>query len=144
MTAIPAVPDKRYDTALLILRLVAGAIFIAHGSQKIFVYGFAGVSTAFASMGVPMASLVAPVVACVELVAGIALVLGLFTRIAALLLACDMLGALFIVHIWKGFFLPKGFEFVLANFAMLVTLALLGAGLYSIDSIFARRGSAVP
>lgn len=140
MTSIPAVTDKRLDTALLVLRLVIGSIFIAHGYQKVFTYGFTGVTSAFTGMGVPFPTLVAPVVAVLELLGGCALVLGLATRVAGLLLAIDMFSAILIVHGKKGFFLPKGVEFVLGNMAMALALALAGAGAYSLDALLSRRG----
>jgi len=140
MTSIPAVTDKRFDTALLVLRLVVGTIFIMHGYQKVFTFGIAGVTTAFTQMGVPLPALVAPLVAVLELVGGIALVLGVVTRIAGLLLAIDMLCAILIVHGKNGFFAPKGMEFVLGNMAMALALALAGAGAYSLDAMMARRG----
>ncbi len=141
MTSIPVVADKRYDSALLFLRLIAGTIFIAHGWQKVFVFHFAGVTQAFTHMGIPMAGLVAPAVALVELIGGIALVLGLLTRAAALLIAVDMLCAILLVHAKNGFFLPRGIEFVLANFGLVIAIALLGAGAYSIDATLGRGGS---
>lgn len=144
MTSIPAVPDKRVDTALLVLRLVVGAIFIAHGYQKVFHFGIAGVTTMFGSMGVPLAGLVAPLVSVLELVGGIALVLGVVTRVAGLLLAIDMFCAILIVHGKNGFFLPRGMEFVLGNMAMALALALAGAGAYSLDAMMARRGRTTP
>lgn len=139
-----ATTEKKIDTALLVLRLIAGAIFIMHGHQKVFIFGFAGVTTAFTQMGVPMAKLVAPFIAALELVGGFALLFGAFTRVFAALLACDMLGAISIVHIHGGFFAPKGVEFVLGNFGMLVTLALVGAGAYSVDAMLSRRSPATP
>jgi putative oxidoreductase len=144
MTSIPAVTDKRFDTALLVLRLVVGTIFIMHGYQKVFTFGIAGVTTSFAQMGVPLATLVAPVVAVLELVGGIALVLGVATRIAGLLLAIDMLCAILIVHGKHGFFVPKGIEFVFGNLGMALALALAGAGAYSLDAMMARRGRPAP
>lgn len=144
MTSIPAVTDKRLDAALLVLRLAIGAIFIAHGSQKVFGFGIAGVTAAFTHMGVPFAALVAPLVSVLELVGGIALVLGLATRIAGLLLAIDMFCAILIVHGKNGFFLPRGFEFVMGNMAMALALAIVGAGAYSLDAVMARRGHSAP
>ena len=144
MTSTPAVSDRRTGTALLVIRLVIGTIFIAHGWQKVFTFGIAGITSAFTQMGVPLPTLVAPVVSVLELVGGAALVLGVFTRIAGLLLAIDMFCAILIVHGKNGFFAPKGIEFVLGNMAMALALALAGAGAYSLDAVLARRGRPSP
>jgi putative oxidoreductase len=144
MTSIPAVTDRRFDTALLVLRLVIGSIFVAHGWQKVFTYGIPGITAAFTHMGVPLPTLVAPLVAVLELVGGAALILGIFTRIAGFLLAIDMFCAILIVHGKNGFFLPKGMEFVLGNMGMALALALAGAGAYSLDAMLARRGRPAP
>jgi putative oxidoreductase len=94
--------------ALLVLRVAVGAVFIAHGAQKVFVYGFAGTSASFADMGVPLEAVMGPLVALVELVGGVLLVLGLATRVAAVALAVDMLVATLLVHLTAGIFVPAG------------------------------------
>lgn len=144
MTTFPAATDKRLDTALLVIRLVLAAVFITHGYQKVFGMGISGVTGMFTKMGVPLPGVTAPLVAVVELLGGIALVLGAFTRVAAFLLACDMLGAIILVHARNGYSAPKGVETVLGNLGMAVALALVGAGAYSIDALLSRRNSATP
>ena len=127
------------DLGLFILRLVTGATFAAHGGQKLFGFGIAGVTGAFTQMGVPLPTIVAPFIAVLEFCGGLALVLGLLTRPIAFLLACDMAGAIAIVHYKNGFFLPTGVEFVLLLLGAALTLAVTGAGGYAIDAAFARR-----
>lgn len=137
LTASPTA--KQIDTALLILRVAIGIVFFAHGYQKVFTYGFGGVTGAFAGMGIPLAGTTAPLVSIVELVGGAALILGAMTRLFALLLTFTMLGAIFLVHLPEGFFLPKGYEFAFALGAALVALVLTGAGRYSVDDSLSRR-----
>ena len=131
--------SKRTDAALAILRVIAGTIFIAHGAQKLFVFGFAGVSGAFGQMGIPLPGLMGPFIALLEFFGGIALVIGLLTRLASLGLVFNMLGAIALVHLKAGFFNPAGVEFPLALVGMNLALVLAGAGAYSVDAVLERR-----
>lgn len=126
---------------IAILRLVVGIVFLAHGAQKLFVFGHAAVTGSFTQMGIPLPGLSGAIVMIVEFVGGIALVLGLFTRIAAILLAVDMLGAIAFVHLRGGFFLPNGAEFALTLLAALVALALTGPGAMALDITLLRYRS---
>ncbi len=130
---------RQLDAGLAILRAAIGTIFIAHGAQKLFVYGFAGVAGGFAQMGIPFPGVVGPLVGFVELFGGLALIAGLLTRLAGAGLTANMLGALFLVHLPAGFFMPNGYEFVLMLAASAATLAITGAGRYSLDALMARR-----
>jgi putative oxidoreductase len=128
---------QRVNAALAILRIVVGVIFIAHGAQKLFVFGLAGVVGAFGQMGVPLPGVTGPAIAFLEFFGGIALVLGLLTQAVALLIAVDMLGAIALVKINKG--LIGGYEFELLLLASALVLALAGAGEYSLDRMLAAR-----
>ena len=127
------------DLALLLLRVVIGVVFIAHGWQKLFILGLSGVAKAFTDMGVPFPAITGPTVGVIEIVAGVAIILGFLTRLASLSLACDVLTAIILIHAKNGFFAPMGIEFVLSLLAVVLALAIAGAGGYSIDSLIAGR-----
>lgn len=107
------------DTANLIpLRLVVGAVFIMHGGRTIFFNGIPWFATYLETQGLPYAIYFAVIVSVVELAGGAALVIGLYPKLAAFLLAVDMAVAFFLVHMQKGFFVQEGgFELVMVLFA---------------------------
>ena len=129
----------RVDAGLTVLRAAVGAIFVAHGAQKLFVFGFTNIAGAFGQMGVPFPEVTGPLVALVEFLGGIALVVGLLTRLAGLGLTLTMAGAIALVHLKAGFFSPNGFEFPLALAAAALAVALTGAGRFSLDGALSRR-----
>ena len=133
-------PSRRQiDTALAVLRLVLGVTFIMHGGQKLFVYGLDGVAGSFGQMGIPAAGFFGPLVAFVEFFGGIAITLGLLTRLAALGVGATMVVAILTVHLKQGFFNPGGIEFPLALLASAIALVVTGAGAYSADAAIAKR-----
>jgi putative oxidoreductase len=140
MNGTSATAPQRMALGLTLVRIAVGIVFIAHGAQKLFVFGLSGVAGAFGQMGIPLANIVGPGIAILEFVGGIALILGVGTRIAAILLACDMLGAIFLVHLKNGFFLPTGFEFPFILLMASLALAIGGPGEYAIESRFMGRG----
>lgn len=134
---------KLQNWGITILRLAIGVIFLAHGAQKLFIYGFAGTSGFFAQIGVPMPALTAVFAMIVEFLGGLALIFGLFTRPAALLLAINMIGAMLTVHLKGGFFLPTGIEYTVALLAANTALMLTGAGDLAIDNLWQRRDNTI-
>lgn len=136
--------NTRADLGFLILRVATGAIFAAHGGQKLFVYGFDGVTGAFAGMGIPLPGVTGPLTALVEFFGGLALVVGLLSRLAGFGLAITMVGAIGFVNIAGGFFAPTGVEFTLSLLAATAALAGAGAGRFSLDSLIERRRSVSP
>ncbi len=113
------------DYSLLVLRLFVGAVFLTYGSLKLFggLEGFAG---SLAQTGVPLPQIMAPVVAAVEFLGGVAILLGLGTRLAALLLTGVMIVAMITVTLPKGF--AGGYDINLALLGGLLALLLAGPG----------------
>jgi putative oxidoreductase len=126
---------------IAVLRIITGIVFTAHGYQKLFVFGMAGVQGAFVKMGAPMPTITGPLIACLEFFGGIALIIGLLTRLVAFGFVLDMLGAMLLVHLANGFFLPKGYEFVLMLFAASLALVFGGSGTLSVDSVIAKNAN---
>ncbi|MGN7948670.1 DoxX family protein [Microbacterium sp. 22215] len=132
-------PSAASSLGLLVLRVVVGFVFAAHGAQKIFEYTLPGTIGSFAGMGVPLPEIAAPVVAFVELIGGILLALGLFTRPVGILLAVDMVVALVAVHLPAGLWVGEGgYEFVAVLGVAALALAFTGAGRFSLDGAFLR------
>jgi putative oxidoreductase len=125
---------------LTILRIVVGIVFLMHGGQKLFVHGLKGVTGGFSKMGIPLPGVSAVVVTFVEFLGGLALILGVFTTIAAVLLAIDMLVAILKVHAPHGFFLQaNGFEYALTLLAASVAIALAGPGRAALERAMGVR-----
>lgn len=131
--------DARQGWGVAFLRLVVGIVFLAHGAQKLFVFGMAGVAGFMGQAGIPFPMLAAIVVTAVEFLGGLALVLGLYTRWVAIPLAFEMLVAILVVHLKAGFFLPDGYEFPFTLLGAALALALLGSGEASVDRVLERR-----
>lgn len=119
------------------LRLVVGLVFLAHGAQKVFQFGLGGTAGFLGGLGVPAPAVAALVLMAAEALGGLALILGAFTRVAALVLAANMLVAILLVHLRAGFFLPGGMEFALTLLGANLTLAMTGAGAASVDAALA-------
>ena len=127
---------RQLNLGLAVLRVAVATIFIRHGAQKLFVFGFAGVAGAFTQMGVPFPGLMGPLIGILEFFGGIALVIGLLTRLIALGFVCDMLGAILLVQLKNGFSRYE-LEFLLLGSSL--ALVLTGAGGFSVDALIAGR-----
>ncbi len=124
--------DRAASYATLILRIASGALFLAHGLLKIFVFTLPGTAQFFGSLGYPAA--LAYVVVAAEVVGGLLLLTGMFYRTISLAFIPVLLGALS-VHLPNGwlFSAPKGgWEFPAFWIAVLVAQALLGPGAFAL------------
>jgi putative oxidoreductase len=127
--------------SLLLLRLVIGLIFVGHGAQKLFGvfggHGLAGMAQFMNQLGLHPAKGWAIVAALAELVGGLLLALGLFMPLASWFIIGVMLVAITRVHWNKGFWTSQGgYEYNIVLIALAVVLGLLGAGTYSLDTVF--------
>ncbi len=110
--------------APLALRLVLGAILLTHGMLK-FMH-LSSTAQFFSHIGIPLAGVLAPLIAFLEVVGGLGLILGIGTRLFAVLLAGDLLVAILTAKLSAGF--VGGYEFELALIAGLISLLLSGPG----------------
>lgn len=138
MRALALAPLSRLaGLAPLAVRVIVGVIMIAHGAQKLQA-GPANFGQGLAGMGVPLPVLTGYAVTFAELIGGVLLVAGLFSRLAALLLTANLTGAIFLVNIGVGFLTPpgaasSGVELPLALIAGLLAILLAGPGKLSLD-----------
>jgi len=128
--------SRQLSIGLAVLRVAVAAVFINHGRQKLFVYGFAGVTGAFTQMGVPFPGVMGPLIGLLEFFGGIALAVGFLTRLLGVAFALDMLGAILLVQLKKGF---SGYELEFLLLAASVALFLTGGGRFSVDAFLAGR-----
>jgi putative oxidoreductase len=120
------------------LRVGAGAIFAAHGAQKLFGwfggYGLEGTAGWMTSIGLEPGLLMAAAAGSAEFIGGLLLIVGLMVRPAALVLAITMIVAIVTVHWENGLFMSNnGYEFGLALLVVSVGLIFRGAGSFSAD-----------
>ena len=130
--------------AALILRVPVGLILAAHGAQKLFGwfggYGLEGTGQWMASIGLEPGYLMALMAGSVEFFGGLALVLGVLTRPAALASAFAMLIAVFAVHIGNGLFMENnGYEFALTLVVVSLALVVQGGGRFALDKVLLER-----
>jgi putative oxidoreductase len=137
-----------------VLRLALGAVFIAHGAQKLFGIwgggGLEGTAAGFAQTGLQPSYFLAILAGVAEFGGGLLLVIGALTVPSAIVLTLTMLVAMWKVHLANGFFLNwtitpgqgHGIEYNLALIGGLVCLALTGPGAFSVDGRRAESAAA--
>jgi len=152
MKSIFFVAGKNYrQLSPLFLRLVIGFGFMAHGWAKLM-KGPEAFAKLLTVLHVPAAHLTAWISVMIELLGGLALIIGVVVSLAAVPLVCTMLVAMFTIHIHYGYstiktigltpngplFGPPGYEINLLYIAGLISLVLTGAGRLSVDSLIAK------
>ena len=104
-----------------------------HGLPKLL--DITNTQSSFTNMGLPPE--LAVIIGLLEFIGGLAILLGIFTRISAILLAIDMIGAILLVKLSKGFI--GGFELDLLYLAIMISLMITGPGSFSIEKNILKR-----
>lgn len=147
--ALAAVVSTPNDSALMVARVVLGAVFFAHGAQKMLGwfggYGFSGTMGFFTQqMGIP--AVFAFLAIAAEFFGGLGLIVGLLGRIAAFGILSVMVVAIATVHGQFGFFMNwagnqkgEGFEYHLLAIALAAAIIIKGSGALSLDWLLSRK-----
>ncbi|HET7441784.1 MAG TPA: DoxX family protein [Terriglobales bacterium] len=136
------------DPTLTLLRLVAGIVFFAHGSQKMLGwfggYGFHG-TMGFFTQEMHIPAVLAFLAICAEFFGGLGLIVGFLSRIAAFGILCNMGTAVLLIHHHYGLFMNwsgdqkgEGIEYHLLAIAVMLAIIIKGAGAYSVDYMLSR------
>ena len=122
-----------YNFAPLPLRIISGIGFMMHGLPKLL--DISNTQNSFTNMGLPPE--LAIIIGLLEFIGGLAILLGVLTRIAAGFLAINMIGAILLVKLSKGFI--DGYELDLLYLAIMISLMLTGPGNVSIEKNVLKR-----
>lgn len=142
--------NTQNDYSLAVARLALGVVFFPHGAQKMLGWfggsGFSETISQFAKFGMPTA--VALFAIFVEFFGSLSLLSGLLSRVAALAIIIEMIGAVSTVHIHNGFFMNwmgqqkgEGFEYHILAVTLAFLILVRGAGALSIDQLVSSRDS---
>lgn len=139
------------ETTTFILRIVLGIVFFPHGAQKVLGWfgggGFSGTMGFFTgTLGIPAVFALLAILS--EFLGSLGLLTGFLTRIAAFGITCNMVVAVFMLHLQNGFFMNwfgnqkgEGFEYHLLVVAITIVLMIRGGGRWSVDGLLAGGAS---
>jgi len=126
--------------AATLVRIVVGIMFLMHVSTKFKLGADVVAANVFAKNGLEPALMWAYVIMFLESVGGVCLIIGLFTRFFAAALAIEMLVALLVVHLSRGYAASGGgYEYVLLIGAACFLIAIRGGGPYSVDRFIGKE-----
>ncbi|PKD44996.1 DoxX family protein [Rhodohalobacter barkolensis] len=129
--------SKNHDLALLLLRIGVALVFVVAGWGKL--NGIEGVQGFFGDLGIPMAGIMAWVVALTEFVGGLMVLFGVKARIPNLLLAFIMVVAIFTTKLGDFDISSAGVRVDLLMLITTLSLALMGSGRFSVDAMFLNK-----
>jgi putative oxidoreductase len=124
--------DRLQPLALLVMRLVLGAVMVGHGYHKVF-GGLHHHAQFVASLGLP--AWTAYISSFTEFLGGLLLLMGLFTRVTAFAICINLSVAIAKVHFHNGLMGNGGYEFPLALAALAFALTFFGGGPIALDHI---------
>jgi putative oxidoreductase len=128
------------EIAYALVRVTMGYIMFMHGWGKVTGPGFAGVSGSMAKNGLVPGSAFAGAAMFLETIGALCIIVGLFTRFFAAALAIEMGIAFLVLHMSKGFSAGQGgYEYVLLLGVVLFSIAIRGAGPYSLDGVIGKE-----
>lgn len=123
------IPEGRGEIFYLVFRVLVGGLFLFHGLQK---FGFLG--------GAPATENLFILAGFIELIGGTVILLGLLTRLAALIGALEMVGAYFMVHVPNGLLpISNGGELALLYLAAFIGIFSYGSGKYGLEKILRKK-----
>ncbi|MFQ5703646.1 MAG: DoxX family protein [Gemmatimonadales bacterium] len=139
---------NRPEVGLLVLRVAIGLIFLLHGGMNLIGGRESFMREILGMVGMTLPDWLLLFVTLVEFFGGIALLAGLYARLAALVLACEMVVVVLMFHLQQGFFivsvpnvpLAYGFEYHVALIGGLVCIAFGGPGVWAVESTFVGAG----
>src|SRR5512134_930751 len=142
--ALGGIYEALWDAAHAVLRIVLGAILIPHGMQKLFgSFGGLGLeknAALFDKFGYSPGMFWGTLVGCTELIAGVLLIVGLFTRPAAFAIVVFMINGVYFLSKTGGFFwTARGSEFSILVLVVALYLLIRGGGPWSIDRKMSRE-----
>jgi putative oxidoreductase len=138
-----------HDFGLLMIRLILGAVFMFHGSQKLFGWFDGPGMEAFTKFieskdQVPMPQVAAYLSAGTEFVGGLLLLVGFLTRIVAIPVAFNMVMAIALMHSGAFSMAKQGMEYPLTLAVVTGALIFTGAGMFSVDGCMCRPKAPPP
>ena len=131
------IPSVRPGWGITVVRIMTGLLFAVHGYQK-FARGLGEMSAYFTKISIPFSGLMAPFIASLELIGGILLILGLFTRVVGALFAVEML----VTTVWVKLALGAGWNASDLDRMLLVAcilFVLAGPGVAALDRLWLGR-----
>jgi putative oxidoreductase len=126
--------------AYAFMRFAAGAVLVPHGIQKVFFLPISRYSEIIAGKGLPFPELLAYLTFFTESVAAICLAIGLFTRVAAVMIWIEMLVIVFLFQWQYGYFWTnRGYEYALLWLLLCTAIFFRGGGRYSVDHLIGKE-----